>query len=74
MKGDSFFRYAFVLTALIIILSIWSNLGKEFMQAPQKVEVQFQVESKLLQRIKKLIKEGKLSDKEAMYYEVIEGN
>jgi hypothetical protein len=74
MKGDKFFRYAFVLTALIIILSIWSNLGKEFRQAPQKIEVQFQLESKLLQRIKELIKEGKLSNKEAMYYEVIERN
>lgn len=74
MRGDKFFRYAFTLTALIIILSIWSNLGRELRQAPQKMEVQFQLESNLLQRIKELIKEGKLSDKEAMYYEVIEGN
>ncbi len=65
---DKFLKLAFSITAIIVITSIISNISPR----SQKVSEQKQsLSTSEIEKIKKLIQEGKLSDKEAMFYKTI---
>lgn len=65
---DNFLKLAFSITAIIVITSIISNISPQ----SQKVSEQKQnLSTSEIEKIKKLIQEGKLSDKEAMFYKII---
>jgi hypothetical protein len=74
MKRILLFKFLFSITIIIIFLSISSQLFKNI--SPQQTISEFKEGKTKLQRvdinlIKSLIKKGELSDKEAMYYEII---
>ncbi|HDM08728.1 MAG: hypothetical protein B6D53_01880 [Candidatus Omnitrophica bacterium 4484_49] len=69
---DKFLKFTFALTLILILTSIGSNILPQLKQRPEKGKEQFISDAEKLKLIKKMIEEGKLSDKEAMFYKQLE--
>ena len=71
MKSDNYLKIALIITLIIISLSLFSNLSDEQRIIKPRPAAELEVRSKNADIIKKLIDEGKLSAKEALFYEKI---
>lgn len=66
---DKFLKFAFLITAIVVITSIISNLSPQSQKVSE--EKKQSLSTSEIEKIKKLIQEGQLSDKEAMFYNTI---
>jgi hypothetical protein len=72
VRRDNFFKLAFSITFLVMLIIFSSNREKVILQPSASKGGERVVFRQVdVKRIKKLIKEGKLSDKEALFYDVI---
>ena len=74
MKKDSYFKAAFFTTIIVMIVVFSSNVERAVIQPPAvKEEPGKRIYEKIdTSRIEELIGQDRLSDKEAMYYRIIE--
>ena len=73
MRRDTFFRAAFFFTLLVLISTFATNIEIErSISEYSEVGERILFESIDEEKIRKLIKEDKLSETEAMFYEVLE--
>ena len=73
MKRDSLFRIAFLFTLLVLIVTFATNIDiKRNFSDYSEVGERILFESIDGEKIRNLIEEDKLSDKEGMFYEVLE--
>jgi len=69
---DKFLKFTFALTLILILTSIGFNILPQLKQRPEKGKERVIFDEEKLQLINKMIEEGKLSDKEAMFYKQLE--
>ena len=69
---DKFFRLAFLVTILVMLIVFSSNLERAAIQPMVKEKIEKVIYKKIdIEKIKELIERGKLSDKEALFYKII---
>lgn len=69
VKSDKYLKIALTLTGCIIFLTIFWNILPREKTYLGELAVKLELENVYSKKIKKLIQEGKLSNKEAMFYE-----
>ncbi len=69
---DKFLKFTFALTLILILTSIGSNILPQLKRGPEKGKERIIFNEEKLKLIKKMIEEGRLSDKEAMFYKQLE--
>jgi len=69
MRNDSYLKIALVITSIIISLSLFSNLSNKQKISGFEPATTSGLKSKDTDNIRKLLDEGKLSTKEALFYE-----
>ena len=75
MNQDNLFKFSFFFMLLLMTGIFSSNIEKSSPQLSQRKEqgnVINEIRRVDIERLKKLINEGKLSDKEALFYKAIE--
>jgi len=68
MKNDSYLKIALIITSIIIALSLFSNLSNEQKISKSEPATELNPKNKNADNIRKLLSEGKLSAKEALFY------
>ncbi|UCG35621.1 MAG: hypothetical protein JSW17_02160 [Candidatus Omnitrophota bacterium] len=74
MNKDNFFKFAFVVTVIVMSLTFSTARERRISRLPsrEKDTERLIYDNVNLERLRKLIAEDKLSDREAMYYRYIE--
>ncbi len=69
MKNDNYLKIALAITLIIISVFLFSNLSNEQKINKSEPATELELKSKDADNIRELLDEGKLSAKEALFYE-----
>ena len=74
MNRDNFFKFAFVITVIVMVSTFSAARERRISRVPlrEKDTERLIYDNVNVERLRKLIAEDKLSDREAMYYRKIE--